>query len=69
MSLQNHFVVVVEDGMAYVDYDVSLNFDNGDVWDTETEQWYDRNDEEVSEVYEKAEEKLLALLKQTWVAQ
>ncbi len=39
MALQHHFVVVVEDGKAWIDYDVSINFDSGSIWDTEDEDW------------------------------
>jgi hypothetical protein len=41
MALQHHFVVVVEDGKAWIDYDVSINFDSGSIWDTEDEDWLD----------------------------
>lgn len=46
MSKKYHFVVVVgEDGSFGFDFDVSINFDNGEVWDTELECWYPAIDE------------------------
>lgn len=39
MALQHHYVVVVEDGKMWIDWDVSINFDSGSVWDTEQETW------------------------------
>ena len=67
MKLQHHFVVVIdENGEANIDYDTSINFDSGDVWDEETEEWHHRSEEEVSTEYETAEMLLLSLVKQTW---
>lgn len=66
MALQHHFVVrIEEDGSAEIDWDTSLNFDSGDVWDTEKEEWYNRTEEAVSYSYDLAEARLTALLKQT----
>jgi hypothetical protein len=66
-GLQHHFVVVIdENGEANIDYDTSINFDSGDVWNEETEEWQHRSDEAVSSQYEKAEMLLLSLVKQTW---
>ena len=66
MSKQYHFVVLVnEDGTAEIEPTISLNFDNGDVWDTEQQQWYDHSEDEVAEGYDLAEAQLSALLKQT----
>jgi hypothetical protein len=56
MALQHHFVVVVEDGEMFIDHDVSINFDDGRVYDTETDQWTDAY--EYYEEYEKANELL-----------
>jgi hypothetical protein len=56
MALQHHFVVVVEDGKMFIDHDVSINFDEGRVYDTETDQWTDAY--ESYEEYEKANELL-----------
>jgi len=56
MALQHHFVVVVEDGKMFIDHDVSINFGNGSVWDTQTELWDSRY--EHYQEYEKAEELL-----------
>jgi len=41
MAKQYHYVVVFDEatGEWSVDYDVSLNFDNGHIWDTETQTW------------------------------
>lgn len=55
MTLQHHFVVVVDDGKFFIDHEVSINFDAGSVWDTETETWEDSYDhpseyEEASEL-------------------
>ena len=67
MAKQSHFVVMInEDGEATIDYDTSINFDSGDVWDEDTETWFNRNEDEVSEKYELAENLLLSLVKQTW---
>lgn len=54
MAKQYHFVVVVnEDGSFGFDFDVSINFDNGEVYDTETGQWYPAIDEDL-ESYDEA---------------
>jgi hypothetical protein len=67
MAKQSHFVVMIdENGQATIDYDTSINFGNGDVWDEDRETWFDRNEAEVSSEYEVAEALLLSLLKQTW---
>ena len=67
MGKQAHFVVMIdEDGEAVIDYDTSINFDSGDVWDESTETWFGRNEEEVSTEYEVAESLLISLVKQTW---
>jgi hypothetical protein len=56
MALQHHFVVVVEDGNAYIDYEATDTYlTNGDVWDTNSEIWIGRNDNKASKDYEKAE--------------
>ena len=60
MALQHHFVVVVEDGKMFIDHDVSINFDNGRVYDTELDNWTDAY--EYYEEYEKANELLQNLL-------
>ena len=40
MSLQHHFVVVVEDGKLTIDHDTTDHkFHEGSVWDTEIEAW------------------------------
>jgi hypothetical protein len=56
MVLQHHFVVVVEDGKFFIDHEVSINFDAGSVWDTETETWEDSYDHPSE--YEEANELL-----------
>lgn len=67
MSKQSHFVVAVdEEGVATIDYELSIHFDSGDVWDEDTASWFNRNEPEVSEAYETAEALLLSLVKQTW---
>jgi hypothetical protein len=55
MALQHHFIVVVEDGKMFIDYETSINFDAGSIWDPETETWgnsYDHpsEDEEASQL-------------------
>lgn len=67
MGKQSHFVVVIdENGQANIDYDTSINFDTGDVWDEELHEWFHRTDDEVAAQYEKAEMLLISLVKQTW---
>ena len=67
MAKQSHFLVVIdENGEANIDYDISINFDAGDVWDDSLETWFNRNEDEVSKEYELAEELMLSLVKQTW---
>ena len=41
MAKQYHYVVVFDEatGEWSVDYDVSLNFDNGHIWDEEAQTW------------------------------
>lgn len=41
MSKQYHYVVVFDEetGEWSVDYDVSLNHDNGHIWDEDTQTW------------------------------
>ena len=40
MSLQHHFVVVVEDGKLWIDHDTTnYKFEQGSVWNTEIEYW------------------------------
>lgn len=65
MAKQHHFLVVIEDGVASIDYE-TLQFQDRDTWDTEAEQWYNRNDPAVAEDYDLAEQTLTNLLKQTW---
>jgi hypothetical protein len=66
MSKQYHFVVAVEDsGKMFIDYEASINFDNGEVWDTEKEVWLASHDESVYDQYEQAADKLHTLLKWT----
>lgn len=61
MALQHHFVVVVENGEAIIDYDTTIDrFYNGTVWNEETQDWeeaYDWADE-----YTKAQELVQDLL-------
>lgn len=67
MGKQSHFVVAVdEEGVAIIDYALSIHFDSGDVWDEDTASWFGRNEPEVSDAYEKAEEVLMSLVRQTW---
>lgn len=58
MSKQVHYVVVYDesDESWSIDFDVSINFGNGNVWDTETEEWTYLEDEEdvlISELQER----------------
>lgn len=48
MSKQVHYVVVYddEDKSWTIDFDVSINYDNGNVWDTDLEEWTYVEDEE-----------------------
>ena len=48
MSKQVHYVVVWddEDKSWTIDFDVSINYDNGNVWDTDLEEWSYVEDEE-----------------------
>lgn len=63
MSKQYHFIVIVnEDGTFEMDYDTSINFDNGDVWDTKENEWKFHTDDEVFEGYEEAADRLEARL-------
>jgi hypothetical protein len=67
MAKQSHFVVMIdENGEANIDYDTSVNFGDGDVWDDSLETWFNRTEEEVSTEYELAEELMLSLVMQTW---
>lgn len=67
MALQHHFAVVVEeDGTMFIDYDISINYDSGDTWDTAEETWVSMGtDDKVYESYQQAADKLNNLLKQT----
>lgn len=67
MTLEHHFVVKIdESGEANIDYDTSVNFDAGDVWDNSLETWFNGNDDAVSDSYEKAEKLMLSLVAKTW---
>lgn len=67
MAIQSHFVVVIDqNGQANIDYEISINFDNGDVWNEETQQWSYRSEDEVATHYETAEKLLTTLVQQTW---
>jgi hypothetical protein len=41
MALQHHFVVVVQDGKFFIDHEVSVNYGEGRVYDTENDSWTD----------------------------
>jgi hypothetical protein len=61
MTLQHHFVVFIEDGKAFIDYDSTGDrFYAGEVWNTEIENWEDKN--EHPEEYEKAHDLIENLL-------
>jgi hypothetical protein len=60
MSLQHHFIVVIEDGKMFIDHDVSINFDEGRIYDTALDTWTDAYTH--CEEYEKANEVLANLL-------
>lgn len=67
MAKEAHFIVMInENGEANIEYEISMNFDCGEVWDTIKETWFERNDNQVSSEYERAELLLLSLVKQTW---
>jgi hypothetical protein len=65
MSLQHHFVVVVEDGKLWIDDD-TLNsmFWDGSVYDTDAENW--ETNYEHSADNEKAHELLTNKLNKVW---
>jgi hypothetical protein len=55
MALQHHFVLVVEDGKISFDFDTSINYDAGEIWDTEAETWLIRGDDnDLYDAYEEA---------------
>jgi hypothetical protein len=57
MSLQHHFVVVVEDGKLTIETDITYDrFDNASIWNTEIETW--ESDYDHSRESEKAMELL-----------
>ena len=60
MSLQHHFIVVIEEGKMFIDHDVPINFDEGRVYDTALDIWTDAYTH--YEEYEKANEVLANLL-------
>ena len=61
MSLQHHFVVFIEDGKAYIDYDSTGDrFHDGEIWNTQLEIWEDKS--EHPEKYETAHDLIEQLL-------
>jgi hypothetical protein len=60
MALQHHFIVVIENGKAFIDHEVSINYDEGKIYDTELDTWVDPYDQ--YEQYEQANELLQDLL-------
>ena len=41
MSKQYHYIVMYDNTTKdwVIDYDVSINYDNGHIWNTKTEEW------------------------------
>ena len=41
MSKQYHYVVFFDEESKTweIDFDISINYDNGNVWDTQTQEW------------------------------
>ena len=60
MALQNHFVVVVEGNKVIIDHEVSINYDEGRIYDTELDTWTDAYTH--YQEYERANEYLQDLL-------
>jgi hypothetical protein len=47
MGKQYYFAVCVkENGLAYIDYDMEINNNTGNVWDGETKEWLNGWDDE-----------------------
>jgi hypothetical protein len=66
MALLHHFAVVVEeDGTMFIDYDISIEYDSGNTYDTTKEEWVSDTDDKVYESYQQAADRLNNLLKQT----
>lgn len=65
MSKQYYFSVCVEeDGTAWIDSEHQVRFNSEDVWDSETESWIDRFDDDVYDSAEEAFRKLSEILNQ-----
>jgi hypothetical protein len=63
MSKQYYFAVVVEeDGTAWIDHEMEVNYGAGNVWDTENENWTDSYKEEHYEGFELASANLNQIL-------
>jgi hypothetical protein len=60
MTLQHHFIVVIEEGKAVIDHEVSINYDEGRIYNTELDTWSDAY--EHYQEYEQANELLQDLL-------
>jgi hypothetical protein len=60
MTLQHHFIVVIEEGKAVIDHEVSINCDEGRIYNTELDIWSDAY--EHYQEYEQANELLQDLL-------
>lgn len=59
---QAYFAVAVnDDGTMYIDYDLSINYDENIIWNEATEEWESEFDHSV--FYESASEKLGDLLR------
>ena len=56
MALQHHFIVVVQDGKLFIDHEVSINYDEGRIYDTVLDNWVDAY--EHYQEYEQANELL-----------
>lgn len=61
MSLQHHFIVFIEDGKVFIDYDSTQDrFYGGQIWNDKVQDWEDAT--EHYEEYETAQELLQDLL-------
>lgn len=52
MSLQHHYIAVFDSETEKwsIDFEVSINFDEGRVWNTETQEWSFSKDEGLEDI-------------------
>jgi len=61
MSRQYHYVVLFDEELKTweIDFDVSINYDEGNVWDTKTQEWtYVESSEVEDTIIQELSEKL-----------